>query len=118
MGVRAWIKRQRRWRRDHIAAFSLATQCGPDGITLFQRQCLNAVSDMLPLERFNRVAMTQEEGEYFEAAIGSSGAKAYIYPNEAMIFGGAHHSWFEEWDYLTPNDLIEAFKRECVARAA
>ena len=118
MGVVAWFRRQRQWHRDHIAAFSAVTQRQSDGLTAFQHQALASVARSVTAEHFKRVTMDEHSGEYLVAALGNRGAKLYIYPNEAAIFGTKPHSWFEEWDYRTPADLVEALAKECASRAA
>jgi hypothetical protein len=117
MGLVAWIRRQREWRRSHIAAFSTGTQKQPDGLTIFQHQALAAVAPSVATDRFKRVAMSDRSGEYLVAPLGRRGSDLYIYPNEAAIFGAKPHSWFEEWDYLTPKELLDALAEECAARA-
>ena len=62
--------------------------------------------------------MEKEPGDYLVAALGSGGAELYIYPNEASIFGAKPNAWFEEWDFRTPTDLLQALVTECARRAA
>ena len=118
MGVIAWVRRQQQWRRQHIAAFSAVTQRQPDGLTAFQHLALAAVAPSVAADRFKRIAMSHGGGEYLVAPLGGRGFDVYIYPNEAAIFGAKPHSWFEEWDYLTPQALLEALAEECASRAA
>jgi hypothetical protein len=116
MGLIAWLQQQGQWRRDHIAAFSVATQLETDGLTRLQHDTLSAVAHIIAPKQFKRVAMDKGVGTYLVAPLGSSGAELYIYPNEAEIFGRKPHAWFEEWDYRTPEDLVAAVVRECLAR--
>lgn len=118
MGLIAWFQQQGQWRRDHIAAFSIATQLEADGLTRLQHDALSAVARFVAPALFKHVAMDKGGGTYLVAALGSSGAELYIYPNEAAIFGRKPHAWFEEWDYRTPEDLLAAVVRECSARFA
>lgn len=118
MGLLAWIRRERRWRREHIDAFSSATLKNSDGLTLFQHQALTAVAQFVRSDAFKSVAMAEESGLCLIAPIGVSGAELYIYPNEAAIFGVKPHAWFEEWDYRTPTELLAALVKECESRAA
>ena len=118
MGVLAWFGRQREWKRDHIAAFSAATYELADGLTLFQHEALSAVAGFVAPDTFTRVAMAKKDGEYLVAQLGERGAELYIYPNEAGIFGTKPHTWFEEWDFRTPSDLLQALVQECASRAA
>ena len=60
----------------------------------------------------------KEDADYLVAPLGSHGAELYIYPNEATIFGAKPHAWFEEWDYPTPSELIQALAKECASRVA
>jgi hypothetical protein len=118
VGVLAWFRREKQWRRDHIAAFSAVTQKQSDGLTAFQHQALAAVARSVAAEHFKRIAMSDGSGEYLVASLGSRGSDLYIYPNEAGIFGAKPHCWFEEWDYLTPKELLDALAKECASRAA
>ena len=61
--------------------------------------------------------MEKEDGEYLLAPLGNNGAELYIYPNDASIFGAKPHAWFEEWDYRTPTELLDALVKECASRA-
>ena len=118
MGLIAWFRTERQWRRDHVAAFSAVTQRQSDGLTLFQHQAMAALSRFVPSGNFTRKAMDTGEGECLLGPLGHHGAELYIYPNEAMIFGAKPHAWFEEWDYGTPEDLLKALVDECASRAA
>ncbi len=118
MGLLAWLRRERQWRREHIAAFSAAGQRQVDGLTLFQHQAIFRVAPFTRADCFKRITMDDHSGVYLVASLGTRGAELYIYPNEAAIFGAKPHSWFEEWDYRTPADLLEALAKECASRAA
>lgn len=118
MGLVAWFQEQRAWRRDHIAAFTIAVQRQADGLTLFQHQALAAVATFVPSGLFKRSAMDKGEGIYLSAPLGSRGFELYIYPNDAAIFGAKPHAWFEEWDYRTPSNLLQPLSKECASRAA
>ena len=73
MGVLQWFGKQRQWRQEHIAAFSAVTATQPDGLTLFQRQVVLALSGIVAAEAFRRVAMDLEPGVYLLAQLGSKG---------------------------------------------
>jgi hypothetical protein len=118
MGLLAWFQRQRQWHRDHVAAFSVVTQKQPDGLTLFQHQAISAMAQFVAAERFKRIPAQKGGGDYLVGPLGTDGAELYVYPNEAMIFGAKPHVWFEEWDYTTPEDLLQSLVRECAFRAA
>jgi hypothetical protein len=118
MGLLAWIERERQWRRDHIAAFAAVTRRTDDGLTLFQQQVTAAVGPFVVVENFRRIRMEKEGGEYLVAPVGTKGAELFIWPNEAAIFGAKPYIWFEEWDYRTPSDLLQALVKECAHRAA
>ena len=118
MGVIAWFKKVRQWRRDHVAAFAAAVQREADGLTLFQVQVIAAVSRFVPAASFERSALNKEPGVFLSAPLGSAGSELFVYPNEAAILGAKPYAWFEEWDYRTPEDLLHALVEECAARAA
>ena len=77
---------------------------------------LSAVSTFVSPERFRRVAMDKEPGNYLVAELGTGSAEVFIYPNDAAIFGQKPNASFEEWGYRTPEELIEALVRECAVR--
>lgn len=118
MGLLAWIRRERQWRRDHVAAFMAATRKHADGLTVFQHEALSAVAQFVAPERFRRIAMDKGNHEYLVAPLGTRGAELYIYPNDAAIFGAKPYAWFEEWDYRTPAELLQSLVKECSSRAA
>jgi hypothetical protein len=109
MGVLQWFGRQRQWRREHIASFSAVSGIQPDGLTLFQHRALAAVARAATPDRFERVPTKSEPGVYLHGPLGHLGHELYIYPNEAAISHGSKpHAIFEEWDYRTPEELIDA----------
>jgi hypothetical protein len=118
VGVIAWFRKQRQWQRDHFIAFSAVVQTQADGLTLFQRHAISAVGRFVSPESFQRSAMGANQGDYLSAPLGRNGAELYIYPNEAAILGAKPYAWFEEWDYRTPDELLEALVEECTARVA
>jgi hypothetical protein len=117
VGVLAWVRRQREWRRDHIAAFAAAINAQPDGLTAFQHNALASVARFVPPHEFKRVPTKSKEPDYLVAPFGSRGSELYIYANEAHIFGTKPHRWFEEWDFRTPEELLQALVEECETRA-
>ena len=118
MGLIAWFRKERRWRRDHIAAFLAVSHKHSDGLTIFQHEAMSAVASFVPPENFKRLAMKDGSSEYLVAPLGAKGADLLIYENEAAIFGAKPYAWFEEWDYRTPAELLEELSKECAARAA
>lgn len=102
MGIRAWFERQRRWRQDHTAAFAAVTEMHADGLTVFQHNAIAAVSSFIGPEKFDRIAMRDDDGECLTAPLGTDGAVLWIYTNDAGIFGVKPYSSFEEWDYERP----------------
>lgn len=118
MGLFSWIQRRRNWHREHIAAFSAATQLESDGLSRFQHDALFALAEFVAPDLFGRVAMTKERGAYLVAELGESGAELYVYPNGASILGQEPDLRFEEWDYRTPEDLLAAVVQHCADRIA
>jgi hypothetical protein len=116
MGLIAWFKKQRNWRRDHVAAFSAATRKHADGLTLFQHDAMSALARFVAPDRFRRAAMKDEDGEYLLALVGTNGAEVYVYPNEAAI--SKPDIVFEEWAYRTPTELLQDLAKECASRVA
>ena len=117
MGILAWVQRQREWRREHIAAFAAVAQAEADGLTIFQHKAVAAVARFVPRNQFKRVPADGKESDYLVGQLGSHGSELHIYANEAHIFGSKPHRWFEEWDYRTPEELLQALVEECAVRA-
>jgi len=118
VGLLAWFKQQRQWRRDHVATFGTVTQRQPDGLSLFQHEALKAIAQFIEPTSFKRVAMQGDEGAYLVSSMGDRGAEIYIYPNEAQICGVAPEARLEEWAYRTLNELLHALVEECATRVA
>lgn len=119
MGLLAWFRRERQWRRDHVTSFSIAAATAADGFTLFQQRCLETLNACHPTPRFERVpAADGSQGYWLEAPFDDAGATLCIYQNEAGIFGGNTKVWFEEWDFRTPEDLIQSVVARWQSRAA
>lgn len=72
-----------------------------------------------PTPQFERVSPGDgSTGLWLETPFGDAGATLVIYQNEAGIFGEGVDVRFEEWDYRTPQDLIQAVLARWVANAA
>ena len=112
----SWLRKRREWRKAHIEAFSPATETQADGLTLFQHEALGAISSLVREGDFKRVEMIDEDGAYLHASIVGSDIQLYIYPDGAQISGRDVDSRYEEWDYLTPSELLDAFAEECADR--
>ena len=118
MGIRAWFERQRQWRREHIAAFAAVADKHDDGLTAFQHNAISALATLVEANSYLRRVMPDDLGECLIAPLGNNGAVLWIYVTDAGIFGVKPHSWFEEWDYRTPDDLLKALVAECVRRTS
>ncbi len=95
----------RRWRRDHIASFTKASNLDSEGVTVFQRQLLDAVDRIIPGTSYE-LAAHQDGSKHFVTSIPGADAKLFIYETEAEILGGPREHRFEEWDFRTSDDLI------------
>jgi hypothetical protein len=118
VGLIAWFKAQRKWHRDHKAAFASAAQKRDDGLTEFQHQALSAISGIVAPTSFRRVKLKGEVSDTLVASLGGNGNEVWLYPNEAAIGKGNSSVVLEEWAFRTPQDLIATLLERCSACAA
>jgi hypothetical protein len=105
----AWVRNAGERRREHTKAFNAVAAIDANGWTVFQAKCIDAVSSHVPPSTFRRV--DHDSGSFFLVApVGGSGAELWIHNVEAGIFGAGRDVRFEEWDFQTPDDLIQAVK--------
>lgn len=103
-----WWKNLRQWRQDHKAAFAAMSTSGADGVTVFQAHCLETISEVVPRVSFERIKPESGDALYLVAPIPNSDSRLFIYNTEAGIHGPGGDWRFEEWDFRTPTELIEA----------
>ena len=107
-----WWRAQKEWRRVHIQAFAEADVADSEGITIFQRRLIDAVSDVIASSAFRRETSAGEV--YLVAEIPGTDKELFVYSTEAQFAsvsksGDYSKRWpFEEWDYRTPDELIAA----------
>jgi len=106
-----WIRRQIYWRRDHKRSWARARQPDENGISSFQRDCLDTLE--LVHQRAHRalplvaeVTASTVKEKFFRGVL-ADGRTFFIYVDGAEV--GERN--FEEWDFLTPEELCVAFGR-------
>ena len=116
--IREWWGAQRQWRRRHVQAFAEVASSDPEGVTVFQRRLISAVGPWIASDSFKRVPTT-DGTVYFVADVPGTSMQLYVYRNEAGLADSAKggrlpDGWkpYEEWDFLTPNDLVNAVIRD------
>lgn len=99
-----WFKDQKAWKADHIRTWSGMTALDSGGISKFQNAALSALENhgvQLPFQRMG------EAEAYFLATIPNTEIEVFIYSDGAHVSGDQNLLRAEEWDYRTPDDLIQ-----------
>lgn len=104
--------------KTHVKAFAAASKKDSDGLTVFQRRALEAISPFVNRDDFRQVNMVNEDGLYLHASIVDAKVELFFYPDGAQVSDEITDSRFEEWDYRTPSELLDAFSKECASRLA
>ena len=102
--VLGWFKEQKAWKADHIRTWAGMTELDSNGISKFQKNAISALEQQGVHLDFKRVG---ESEAYFLASIPSTEIDVYIYGDGAQVSGNENLLRAEEWDYRTPNDLIQ-----------
>jgi hypothetical protein len=110
-----WLKEQRRWHKDHETAWAPVIAVGADGLTPFQHKCQAAFVKAIPGLAFEQGG---EKERYLVAGLPGTASKVYIYENGSNIHEPKHDFIAEEWDFKTPDELIQAVVSEAARRVA
>lgn len=102
----AWREEHRAWRRDHISSFRAAAVKDESGLTAFQTECARRLSAYVAPNAFVRDSGANGVG--LSARVHGTGAELNIFDLETNIYGDGHDIRFEEWNFRTPEDLINA----------
>lgn len=107
--VRQWIRQHREWMADHRKSWAGAGDAGPDGLSAFQRQCMEAVRRTLS-SRGMSLANERIEGEterYVVAGVPDLGAELWVYLDGACATSPLGEMRLEEWDTRSPDEMCD-----------
>jgi hypothetical protein len=115
--ISKWWRSGGEYRRAHNAAFAPFKQADADGVTALQRRMMSELSSIIPAASYLRAH--HPDGTTLEADIPGTKQRLHLFPAEAAIsldtskLGSyAHYVPHEEWDYRTPEELINAVVRD------
>ena len=114
--IRQWFRDQRAWSAAHRAAWDPTAKKGEDGLSAFQRQCSEALRIAVPALMFEKHQGTSEL--YLVADLPNTKAKVYVYLDGSNIHETGNDFIAEEWDFKTPEELIQAVVEEARKRVA
>ena len=113
--ITRWLKEQRAWHTEHEAAWKPLIAVGADRLTPFQHKCQAAFLKAIPSLGFEQGG---EKERYLVAALPGTASKVYIYENGSNIHEAGRDFIAEEWDFKTPDELIQAVVTEATRRVA
>jgi len=113
-----WNRERREWNAAHIQAWADNDVDNDTQLTPFQRQCEKALMDALRIRGLRLAARRLEEAPHpsgaldIRARLGDSAWNVLIYEDGAELTGpGPGGFALEQWDALTPDDLIGQYLR-------
>jgi hypothetical protein len=106
-----WWQDQKQWRADHLRAFEIVKAKGADGLTVFQRD-LASVLSAAPFNLKFELGNSEDGDQYLWGNVEKSDVKVYVYEKECGYFTGEKWFIFEEWDFRTPDELVNKFISE------
>jgi len=108
-----------KWNKNHIALWKIPLQINADSFSNFQLSLLNEVKNLL---ESNGIKYYEETTTHFDnigdnevvklttlTLTDSINSKLWIYHDIADYDINKKHQIFEEWGYLSPNELQEKF---------
>ena len=107
------------WNKDHKAFWKSALELNDEGLSNFQNELINEVKVLL---NSNSIKYLEKTSKHFDlndnekivkmitlSLIEYSESKIWIYNDMAEYDINKIHHIYEEWGYLTPNELQEKF---------
>jgi hypothetical protein len=110
MGLIQWWKVSRRWRQDNTESWAGMDVPGEDGLTRFQKICLEALSSVT--DTSGRSIEGGETEKYISGSFRASRLRWYIYEDGAEISNGNTDMRFERWDFRTLDKLLGKFVQD------
>jgi hypothetical protein len=109
-----WASGQPGWNRTHRATWVGLTEIGAAGLTVFQERCeaaLHAAVTNSGHQVARRHVERIRDEPVITIALNNSELSIWIYASGAEVGGPNVEVRLEEWDAVTPDDLIERFCR-------
>jgi hypothetical protein len=107
-----WLRRAREWRHGHIEAWTASLSRDADGFSAFQRNCEAAITEALQGRGqqlpWQTRRMSHDE-PFLYCQLLDRGIELWIYTDTAEVKSLHTHEVMEEWDFLSPTDLITRF---------
>jgi len=100
-----WLSERKTWKSDHMRTWKGFTEADSEGITKFQTKAISDIESQGVQLQFQRMGQSEA---YFVATIQGTEIEVFIYSNGAQVMGNQNLLRAEEWDYRTPEDLIQA----------
>ena len=119
-----WNRRRKQWNADHVAAWRGISDHDQSGLSPFQYRCEQRLVDALRVAGYivaNRQIKGPEGARYISGSVVHGPVTFWLHDDTVGYDVGAASRRFEEWDYRTPDELIEDFCRlliEAVRAAA
>ncbi len=107
--LRSWRDHRRR-RTDHVAAWhEVGIPDKPDGSTSFQRSCEARLRSLIAQRGLSIVEVNamKHEHPYICFEVPQLNARFYVYENGAQVTARGFDLILEEWDFRTPEEMIE-----------
>ena len=112
----SWITNERKWHREHHAAWELARIPGPDGFSPFQKECERRLNEALAEVGSAVVDRTiaGETDRYVTGKLRNTQVEIWIYLDGAQLSGPDLDFRLEDWDARTPDELCTEYSRKAV----
>ena len=113
-----WNRRRKNWNAEHARAWTGATERSADGRSPLQRLCEEALTQALTTTDFHlteRAIVDAATVPCVRARVGGTALSIWLYDDTVGFEIDGQHSRFEEWDFLTPEALAQAFTEAVVS---
>ena len=108
----SWVREARKWHRRHIEEWRVFLVRDAEGFTAFQRKCEAAVDNAMLARGRSLLWETRRMSDrkpFRHCEVLDSGVELWIYANTAEVKGRDDHTVLEDWDFLTPDQLVTEF---------
>ncbi len=113
-----WNRRRKNWNAEHARAWAGATARSADGRSPLQRLCEETLTQALTATDYHlaeRAIVDEANAPCVRARIAGTALSIWLYDDTVGFEIDGQHSRFEEWDFLTPEALAQAFTEAVVA---
>jgi hypothetical protein len=101
--IHAWFSNRRATATRRAAAWAHANDIGADGLTVFEKQAIDALQPVTGALNLRRAG---EKMPYLVGPIPNSAMTLYLYGDEAQVSGIGHGYRMERWDFESPEASI------------